>query len=80
MPWDMFCNQCCATLVGDMCDGDDEEMEASYAEYNGAIIYCSYCDIYMDFNSGNEIDLIPHLHRLFNKQNAIYEVKIINGG
>lgn len=79
MPWDMFCPQCSATLVGDMIDGE-QEMKDSQAEYEGHIIYCSTCDIYIDFNSGKAIDLVLYLYHLFNKKNATYEVRIINGG
>jgi len=79
MPWDMFCPQCSATLVGDMVD-DEQGMKDSQAEYEGAIIYCSYCDIYIDFSSGKTVDLVSYLYRLFNKKNAVYEVRIINGG
>ena len=79
MPWDMFCSKCSATLVGDMADGE-QEMRDSQAEYKGAIIYCSHCNIYMDFTSGKVVDLVSHLHQLFNKKNATYEVRIINGG
>jgi len=79
MPWDMFCSECCGTLVGDMVDGE-QEMKDSQAEYDGNIIYCSFCNIYMDFTSGKRIDLISHLHHLFNKKNGVYEIRIINGG
>ena len=79
MPWDMFCPKCSATLVGDMVDGE-QEMRDSQAEYDGSIIYCSHCNIYIGFNSGEAIDLVLYLHHLFNKKNAIYEVRIINGG
>ncbi len=85
MPWDMFCPNCSATLVGDMVDGE-QEMKDSQAEYKDNIIYCSYCNIYIDFNSGEVIDLISHLHCLFNEKKTgegwlgIIKVRIINGG
>ena len=79
MPWDMFCPKCCATLVGDMADSE-EKMIDSQAEYEGSIIYCSHCDIYIDYNSNEIIDLIPFLHRQFNNCNTASEIKIINGG
>lgn len=79
MPWDMFCPHCSGTLVGDMVDGE-QEMQDSQDEYGGSVIYCSYCNIYIDFVSGEVIDLVSHLHSLFNNKNAPYEVRIINGG
>ena len=79
MPWDMFCPKCCATLVGDMVDGE-EEMRASEAEYDGSIIYCNECNIYIDFTSGDVIDLVPFLYKQFNKYGAPHEIRIINGG
>lgn len=79
MPWDMFCSYCGSTLVGDMIDGE-QEMKDSQAEYEGSIIYCSHCNTYLDFISGEPIDLISHLYGLFNNKNAPYEVRIINGG
>ena len=88
MPWDMFCNKCCNTLVGDMIDGTDEEIEKSMDEYRGSIVYCNHCNTYTDFNSGDTIDLVSHLYYLFNEaphprvKDAIGfgEVRIINGG
>ena len=79
MPWDMFCPKCCATLVGDMVDGE-EEIRASEAEYDESIIYCSYCNIYIDFTSGDIIDLESFLYKQFNKYSAPHEIRIINGG
>ncbi len=78
MPWDMMCCQCSAMLVGDMVE-DEQGTKDSQAEYDGAIIYCSYCDIYIDFTSGDVIDIISYLRDLFTK-GKLYEVKIINGG
>ena len=77
--WDMFCPKCCATLVGGMGSGD-KEAEVSQAEYDGSIIYCNNCNIYIDFTSGDIIDLVPFLYHQFNKYGAIHEIKIINGG
>lgn len=79
MPWDMFCPQCSATLVGDMVDGE-QEMKDSQAKYEDTIIYCSACDIYIDFISGKVIDLNSHLYHLFNKKNPFSEIRIFNGG
>lgn len=79
MPWDMFCPKCCATLVGDMVDGE-QEMKDSQAEYEGSIIYCDHCDIYIDYTSDEVIDLVSHLYRQFNKYSPVSEIKIINGG
>lgn len=79
MPWDMFCPECKSTLVGDMVD-DEQGMLDSQAEYKDSVIYCSGCNSYIDFNSGERIDLISYLYNLFNKRGAISEIRIVSGG
>lgn len=54
--WDMFCPQCSAALVGGMGE-TDEQMEAEQKEYEGSAIHCSTCEIYIDFSTGDEVDI-----------------------
>jgi len=53
--WDMFCPECSSGLVGDTCN-TDEEHEAQIKSHSGEIVHCDWCDIYVDFDSG---DIIP---------------------
>jgi len=57
MPWDCFCPQCTAVVVGSMTDGD--EMEKEMQEYKGQIVMCESCGTFFDFDTNKIIVPIP---------------------
>lgn len=57
MPWDWFCPECSATLLGGMTDVE-EEMVKEWRWYDGKIIYCSHCDKYFSYDTGKPVEIV----------------------
>lgn len=57
MPWDYFCPDCGAALVGSMAD-TEEEMNESMDKYRGKIIHCLMCGAYSSFDTLRMVEVI----------------------
>lgn len=54
--WDMFCPECSAALVGNMGEGGDAEIEADQKKYSGMAVFCTTCEILVDFDTNEIVD------------------------
>jgi len=53
MPWDHFCPECSATLLGGMTD-IEEEMVKEWHWYDGKIVFCPMCKKYFEIETNQE--------------------------
>ena len=63
MPWDCFCPECSAAVIGDMTE-DDEEMNKQWDELAGQHIECESCGCIFVFDTD---EIIKHGKKFRNK-------------
>ena len=54
--WDFFCPGCCELLDGEMGSYPDDPDE-SEKKCQGKFYYCMWCDIFISFDTGGEIEI-----------------------